>query len=372
MRILVLGGTGAMGEPLVRMLSERGDEVYVTSRRKREDKRSVHYIKGDAHDLFFIKQELSKNYDSVVDFMTYSTENFRDRAKIYLNSTGQYVFLSSARVYADSKEPITENSPRLLDVCKDVDYLKTDEYALAKARSENILFESGCKNWTIIRPYITYNTRRLQLGGLELETWLSAALLGRPLVLPKDVGMHQTTMTHGGNVARAMAALIGNDKALGEVFHVMGDDHMKWRDVAEIYKDVLDGYIGHSVEVYEPETSKVLSNVIGNAIQIKYDRTYDRVFDNTKLLGICGEGLDFVSMKDGLKQCLSDYLNLPVNQRMNKHNPIFYAWLDNSTGKKCSSRDMESNKDKMKYFGFYYAPRLMASLKKTIRTIKKH
>ena len=372
MRILVLGGTGAMGEPLVRMLSERGDEVYVTSRRKREDKRSVHYIKGDAHDLFFIKQELSKNYDSVVDFMTYSTENFRDRAKIYLNSTGQYVFLSSARVYADSKEPITENSPRLLDVCKDVDYLKTDEYALAKARSENILFESGCKNWTIIRPYITYNTRRLQLGGLELETWLSAALLGRPLVLPKDVGMHQTTMTHGGNVARAMMMLIGNKKAVGEVFHITGNDHMRWREVAEIYMEVLEEKMGRSVDIHEPRTSTVLSDIMGNVLQIEYDRTYDRVFDNTKLLGICGEGLDFVSMKDGLKQCLSDYLNLPVNQRMNKHNPIFYAWLDNSTGKKCSSRDMESNKDKMKYFGFYYAPRLMASLKKTIRTIKKH
>ena len=152
--------------------------------------------------------------------MICSTENFRDRAKIYLNSIGQYMFLSFARVYAESKEPITENSPRLLDVCKDVGYLKIDEYALANARSENVLFESGCKNWTIIRPYITYNTRRLQLGGLELGTWLTAALSSRPLVLPKDVGMHQTTMTPGGDVARAMMELIGNDKAIDEALHI--------------------------------------------------------------------------------------------------------------------------------------------------------
>lgn len=32
MRVLVLGGTGAMGESLAKMLGERGDEVYVTSR----------------------------------------------------------------------------------------------------------------------------------------------------------------------------------------------------------------------------------------------------------------------------------------------------------------------------------------------------
>ena len=372
MRILVLGGTGAMGEPLVRMLSERGDEVYVTSRRKREDKGSVYYIKGDAHDLFFIKQELSKNYDAIVDFMTYSTENFRDRAKIYLNSTGQYIFLSSARVYADSKEPITENSSRLLDVCKDMDYLETDEYALAKARSENVLFESEHKNWTIIRPYITYNTNRIQLGGLELGTWLAAALNDRPLVLPKDVGKHQTTMTHGDDVARAMTMLIGNKKAVGEVFHITGNDHMRWREVAKIYMEVLEEKVGHSVDIYEPGTSTVMSDIMGNVLQIKYDRMYDRVFDNAKLTGVCKEELDFVSMKDGLKQCLRDYLNLPANQRINNHNPIFYAWLDNSTEKKCLSRGMESSKDKMKYFGYYYAPRLMASLKKTIRTIKKH
>lgn len=120
--------------------------------------------------------------------MIYSTDDFRDRSKLYFQSTGQYMFLSSARVYADSKEPLTENSARLRDVCKDEDYLKTDEYALAKARTENVLFESEYKNWTIIRPYITYNTRRLPLGGLELGNWLTATLSGRLLVLPKDVG----------------------------------------------------------------------------------------------------------------------------------------------------------------------------------------
>ena len=34
MNILVLGGTGAIGVPLVKMLAGRGDSVWVTSRRK--------------------------------------------------------------------------------------------------------------------------------------------------------------------------------------------------------------------------------------------------------------------------------------------------------------------------------------------------
>lgn len=370
MRVLVLGGTGAMGEPLVKMLGERGDEVYVTSRRKRDDKGCVHYIQGDAHNLSFIKQELCKNYDVIVDFMIYSTDDFRDRSKIYLQSTGQYMFLSSARVYADSKEPITEDSPRLLDVCKDEDYLKTDEYALAKARSENVLFESEHKNWTIIRPYITYNTSRLQLGGLELGTWLTAALSGRPLVLPKDVSIHQTTMTHGDDVARVMAALIGNNKAFGESFHLTGKDHMKWREVAEVYKEVIEEKIGRGVEIYEPETSEGLSGIMGNTTQIKYDRMYDRLFDNSKLLTTCGDGLRFISMTKGLNRCLHDYLSLSDKQKFANHNVMYEAWLDKSTGVAASFAGVESVKGGLKYMGYYYAPGVMEILKKIKHTIR--
>ena len=366
-RVLVLGGTGAMGEPLVKLLGERGDEVYVTSRKKRESNGKIRFIQGDAHDLFFMQQELSKKYDAVVDFMIYSTEDFKKRLRIYLKSTRQYLFLSSARVYADSKKPITENSPRILDVCKNVNYLKTDEYALAKTRSENVLFDSDMKNWTIIRPYITYNTKRLQLGGLELSTWLLAALSGRPLVLPKDVGMHETTMIYGDDVARAMVALIGNNKVYGEAFQITGTDHMKWRDVAEVYRDVIEEQTGHRPELYAPGTSDRLSSVMSNAAQIKYDRMYDRVFDNSKLVNVCGDEFDFIHMKDGLTACLKEYLQFTDSQRLEKHNYKFYAWLDKSTGRKASVQDISNRKDVIKYLGYYYAPQIIENIKKTIR-----
>lgn len=77
----------------------------------------------------------------------------------------------------------------------------------------------------------------------------TAALNGRPLVLPKNVGMHESTMTHGDGVARAIVALIGNLKAQGETFHITGNDHMKWREVAEIYKDVLEEKMGRRVYI---------------------------------------------------------------------------------------------------------------------------
>ena len=363
MRVLVLGGTGAMGNPLVNLLGEC-DDVYVTSRKKREDHGNIHFIQGDAHDLSFIQQELSKNYDAIIDFMIYSTEDFNGRSKLYLKSTGQYMFLSSARVYADSSEPITENSPRLLDVCNDADYLKTDEYALAKARSENVLLDSGKKNWTIIRPYITYNTQRLQLGGLELETWLTSVLAGRPLALPQDVGVHETTMTYGEDVAKVMVALIGNPNAYGEAFHITGSDHMKWNDIAEVYRDVIEEQTGNRPDLYTPETSSQLSAIMGNTFQIKYDRTYNRVFNNTKLQKACGEKLNFTSMNEGLRLCLKNYLSLPAKSRKEKHNIRYTAWLDKSMKKIPSLKNLNGTKEKFKYLGYYYVPGIISLIRK--------
>ena len=142
MNILVLGGTGAMGVHLVELLSQRGDAVFVTSRRERPSRKNVTYVRGDAHDNVFLQTLLdSRRWDAIVDFMVYRTEEFRHRVPQLLAATAQYVFLSSSRVYADSAEPITEDSPRLLDISTDAAYLKTDEYALAKARQENALRE---------------------------------------------------------------------------------------------------------------------------------------------------------------------------------------------------------------------------------------
>ena len=174
-----------MGVDLVKILGERGDGVTVTSRSERKSEfNNVKYVKGNAHDTAFLESILNEDYDAIVDFMVYNTEKFRSSRDWLLSATNQYIFLSSSRVYADSRTPITEDSPRLLDVTTDSEYLQTDEYALTKARQENLLFESGKTNWTIIRPYITYSNQRLQLGVYEKELWLYRAMHDKTTVFP--------------------------------------------------------------------------------------------------------------------------------------------------------------------------------------------
>jgi len=163
-KILLLGGTGAMGMHLVQLLTNTEHHVVVTSRRSRQDHDNITYVLGNAHDDIFLKSLLKQGFEVIVDFMVYNTLEFQKRYSLLLGSCEQYVFISSSRVYANSDSPITESSPRLLDTCTDSLYLQTDEYALTKARQEDCLFNSNRNNFTIVRPYITYDKYRLQLG----------------------------------------------------------------------------------------------------------------------------------------------------------------------------------------------------------------
>ena len=115
----------------------------ITSRVKRDSYKKVKYIEGNAKSKTFLAEVLKEPWDVIIDFMVYTTEEFSERINILLCAAKQYIFLSSARVYADSKEPIKETTPRLLDVSTDETFLSSDEYSLAKARQENLLKNSG-------------------------------------------------------------------------------------------------------------------------------------------------------------------------------------------------------------------------------------
>ena len=124
MEILILGGTGAMGVPLVNLLSKKEDaKVYVTTRSKKENYGNITYLQGNAKNSVFFNSLMTKEYDVIIDFMVYTTEELKNRLEILLNKTKQYFFFSSSRCYADSKERIRENSPRLVDICEEPLYI---------------------------------------------------------------------------------------------------------------------------------------------------------------------------------------------------------------------------------------------------------
>lgn len=310
-KVLVMGGTGVMGAHLVPELINLGYKVDVVSLEDKESANpNLNYFKCDIKDLENLNNLLKNDYNAIVDFMIYGTKEFADKCDLFLNNTDQYVYLSSYRVYADAKGPITESTPRLLDVSTDSHYLASDDYSLHKARGEDRLKASGKTNWTIVRPTITYSNQRIQLTCLEGNTIINRSRLGKPVVVSKDAMKAQTTMTWGGDVAKMISRLVLNKSAMGEAYTTATAEHHSWEEIAEYYKELIGlKYLAVSTDEFlSIKSDEPYDNYRWKVI---YDRVYDRIIDNTKILNVAGmKQSELMPLYEGLKRELA---NLPEN-----------------------------------------------------------
>ena len=308
MNILVLGGTGAMGTHLIDFFAKNEDtNVVVTSRKERANHDNIKYVIGNARDSFFIHELLNDyRFDVIVDFMNYNYEEFEERYSFLLDSCNHYIFLSSSRVYANYDGRLTEDCPRLLETTKDEDFLSTNRYALRKAREEDMLKSSGRTNYTIIRPYITYSNRRLQLGIYEKEEWLYRVLTDKPLIISGGVLDKMTTLTFGKNVAYGIYK-IALGKPLSEAVHITTKDSMTWFEILRLYADVIKKQLGKEISIFVSNDIKSIEMLYEGGYNTIYDRQWNRIFDNSKAELVCGH-IDYLDIKDGLKRCLTEFL----------------------------------------------------------------
>lgn len=365
MKILLLGGTGAMGKYLNNFYSACNEnEVYITSRKKRvSEKSNVHYIEGNAKSLEFLKLLAQKKWDIIVDFMIYSEQEFKERIYFLLDITERYIFLSSARVYALSDGVLNEESDRLLDVCKDKKYIVTNEYALEKAREENVLFESGKMNWTIIRPYVTYDGYRLQLGIYEKENWLYRVLHGRTLVVTDDIMDNITTLTYGEDVAHIIYNVSLSEKGKGQVVQAVSPNFIQWENVLETYRRCLLKLSDTELKVKRVKSINCLNEVFSR-YQLKYDRLGKRLFNSSKAESY-GE-INWTSIEDGVESSLDIFINKPEWKDINWKSE---ALMDKITGEKTDKSEMPDLKTRLVYWIYRYTPysKLVYSLKRLKR-----
>ena len=323
-KVLILGATGAMGQYLAPKLAEMGYHVDgVSLDAAISTHKNLKYIQANAKAEGVLDALLANDYDCIVDFMIYDRDTFADWAPKLLSATDHYIYLSSYRVYANEEVPIKETSPLLNDVLSEEEKrLGHNDYCLYKARGEKIVRAWERKNWTIIRPAITYSFGRYQLTTLEAGVVINRVRAGKTLLLPDAAMDIQATMSWAGDVARMIAAIVCNEKAMGETYTVSTSEHHTWREIAEYYKDL----IGLKYEIIPAERfidlwagGKSPENVnrIHAEWQLYFDRCFARVIDNSKILDLMGEKQsDLMPLYDGLKYelgRLTDDVQFPLS-----------------------------------------------------------
>lgn len=309
-KVLLIAGGGTLGSYTAKELLKNGCEVDIICLEDNvSDNENLHYFKANA-DLEYLTEFLkNRYYDAIVNFIHYtSTEVYKPIHMLLTGKTDQLVFLSSYRVYDDKQIPITEEAPQLVDTVDDDEFLEKEDYAAPKSRNERFIREeSGTKNWTIVRPVISFSSRRLDVNTTSGRDVIECAERGETIYLPLAAKNLTAGLDWAGNSGKLIANLLFKEDALGEAFTVSSAQNLKWYEIADMYTELVGTQFGwletkEFIEHY-PSFKKY-------PWPLKYDRLLEREIDNTKILRVTGlTDKDFTPIKEGIKTELKNIAN---------------------------------------------------------------
>ncbi|NJN31314.1 MAG: NAD-dependent epimerase/dehydratase family protein [Synechococcales cyanobacterium RM1_1_8] len=210
MRILVMGGTRFIGVSLTRLLVEQGHEVVLFNRgNKPVPVAGVAQIQGDRSDPAQLKAGLAgETFDAVFD----NTGRERRDTESLLEWVGaglqQLIYVSSAGVYLNADQlPLMEGDP-----------LDPNSRHRGKFETEQYLQDQGIP-FTAVRPVYIYGPQNYN----PIEGWFFDRIVrDRPIPIPGN-GLHITQLGHVADLAAAMVAMLGNPKAIGQIYNIAGD-----------------------------------------------------------------------------------------------------------------------------------------------------
>ncbi|MEH2397128.1 NAD-dependent epimerase/dehydratase family protein [Nostoc sp.] len=211
MRILIIGGTRFIGVYLTQLLVEQGHEVVLFNRGNRPapSLQGVGQIIGDRTDATQLKAKLSQeNFDVIFDNNGRELTDTQPLAEIFQDRVQHFVYMSSAGVYLKSDQlPHVEGDP--------VDPKSRHK---GKHETEAYLTQLGLP-FTSIRPTYIYGPSNYN----ELEGWFFDRIVrDRPIPIPGN-GLHITQLGHVKDLALAMAKVLGNEQAIGQIYNISGD-----------------------------------------------------------------------------------------------------------------------------------------------------
>ncbi|MBQ0101332.1 MAG: hypothetical protein KBT31_00865 [Firmicutes bacterium] len=127
---------------------------------------------------------------------------------------------------------------------------------------------------------------------------------------------HETTLSFAGDTAKAFFRLFENEAAFGEAFTLSSAEHHTWREIASMYEEIGGlRYIEIDDRDFIDECCR------GNVYawqQLRYDRCFDRVIDNGKLLAVTGmKQEDFTPLEIALRDRLTAYDGMIYDKNLN-------------------------------------------------------
>jgi len=163
---------------------------------------------------------------------------------------------------------------------------------------------------TIVRPSLTYR-RRFPGTFVSGDDWAWRMQQGRPVIVHGD-GQALWTFTHARDFAALFVPLLGNQKALGEAFHIMTDTAFTWEFLFRATAQAL------GVEpkfTFVPTQTLIRYNAAWTG-PLLGDKAWTSLFDTSKIESVSGVVRDPVPLDEGFRRVM-----LKFQERMKSFTP---------------------------------------------------
>jgi nucleoside-diphosphate-sugar epimerase len=306
MKILMIGGTGIISSAVSELLIARGHELFLINRGAsvRAVPSGAQVLKADIRDPASVRKAVGdRQFDSVVDWLSFVPEHITTALELFEGRMGQYVFISSASAYRKPPVALPVVESNLL-------HNPFWEYSRNKIACEELLigrFRSKGTPITIVRPSHTYDKTLIPMDG----GWTVVDRMRRGLeVVVHGDGTSLWTLTHHRDFAKGFVGLLGHPYALGEVFHITGDEWLSWNEIFRLF--------GAAVGV-EPKVVHVPSDLIASedpewGAGLLGDKAHSMIFDNSKIRRLVPDFVCSVPFAQGSREIVSWYLADPKRQ----------------------------------------------------------
>jgi nucleoside-diphosphate-sugar epimerase len=274
--VLFIGGSGIISSACSQLAVDRGIDLTVLNRgvsHIRPLPAGATVVHADIRDPASVRDALGdRSFDAVVDWVAFTPEHVRTDIELFRGRTGQYVFISSASAYQTPPErvPVLESTPLTNPFWA---------YSRNKIACEQLLLDTyrvdGFPS-TIIRPSHTYDRTLVPFDGGW--TVLARMLAGKPVVVHGD-GTSLWTLTHHEDFAKGFVPLLGHPRAVGDAFHITGDEAPTWNQIAH----ALAAALGVEARLVHVSSDAIAAMHPEWGAGLLGDKAHSMVFDNSKL-----------------------------------------------------------------------------------------
>ena len=310
MKVLFIGGTGNISEACARLLIEGGHEVTVVTRGQTPVPPDYQQLRADRRKLHQMQTALKgRDLEVVVNFLGYDILDVELDYEVFKGRVGQYVFISSAAVYAKPppRLPITEDGP-FGNPWWDYAHKKLACECWLKEKAQATGFPM-----TIVRPSLTYSRRWIP-NPISSSSFTFARRFeeGRPVFVHDD-GQNPWTLTHTSDFAVGLLGLLGNPMAIGESFHITGDEVHTWNEIYVAIASALRVEMPEVVKIPTDFICKVAPEFTGT---LKGDKAHPGVFDNSKIKKVVPEFRTRKGLREGLGESVEWLREHPEHQNL--------------------------------------------------------